>query len=73
MYLEHFWLTIAGVFCSGMLSMLGIIIWVSMREQARKRTVRIKNTFDRRNPINKYALQDQQEEPDWYRVTGNWN
>lgn len=36
MYLEHFWLSIIGVFLCGMLSMLGILIWADARKRAKR-------------------------------------
>lgn len=71
MYLEHFWLTIVGVFACGMLSMLGIMIAVDMREKAKRPKVHINGGFDPRNPINRMSVLNQQfanEEDGWFEV-----
>lgn len=75
MYLEHFWLSVIGIFVSGMLSMLGIIIGVGMHKQAAYRpTVPFGHGFDPSNPINKRsALNQNYDENGWYEVTGDWD
>ena len=76
MYLEHFWLSVAGIFVSGMLSMLGIIIWADMRARAKRPKVQIKYQYDRTNPINSWGVMYQQYEAKddgWYEVKpGEW-
>lgn len=71
------WLMIAGIFCAGMLSMLGVMIWVDMAKRARKPRVPLGRGFDTRNPINsRSVLNDQyraeEQEDGWYEVRGNW-
>ena len=76
MYVEHFWLTIIGVFGSGMLSMLGILIAADMREKAKRPKVHIKGGFDPRNPINRRSVLNappSNAEAEWYEVRpGEW-
>lgn len=77
MYLEHFWLSVAGIFAAGMLSMLGIMIAVDMREKAKRPRMHINGGFDPRNPINRMSVLNQQEyqadEDGWYEVKPiNW-
>lgn len=70
MYLEHFWLTVAGVFACGMLTMLGIIIAADEREKRKRPKVAVKGGFDPRNPINRNSVLNRMEEFDgeWYEV-----
>ena len=71
MYLEHFWLSVAGIFIAGMLSMLGIMIAIDMRERAKRPRTPMKRGFDPRNPINARSVLNQQyeiREDGWYEV-----
>lgn len=74
MYLEHFWLSVIGIFISGMLSMLGIIIGIGMRNKPYRPTVPFGKGFDPSNPINQRSVLNQQRTDDgWYEITGNWD
>lgn len=74
--IEH-WLMIIGIFGAGMLSMLGILIGVDMRQKAKRPRMTIKGGYDPRNPINKYSVLNEQyaaqpQEDGWYEVRSNW-
>lgn len=74
MYLEHFWLSVIGIFFSGMLSMLGIIIGVGMFKKTNRTSVPFGHGFDPSNPINKRSVLNQRRNEDgWYEVTNNWD
>ena len=72
MYLEHFWLSVIGIFMSGVLSMLGIMIAVDMHEKAKRPRMPIKGGFDPRNPINRNSVLNRMEytaeDGEWYEV-----
>lgn len=68
--IEH-WLMIIGIFGAGMLSMLGILIGLDMRQKAKRPRMTITGGYDPRNPINKYSIYNQQTaqpEDGWYEM-----
>lgn len=76
MYLEHFWLSVIGIFGSGVLSMLGIMLAIDAREKAKRKRIPMKLGFDPRNPINRRSVLNappSREEAEWYEVKpGEW-
>ena len=74
MYLEHFWLSVMGIFCAGMLSMLGIILAMDAKEKSKRPRMPKGRGFDPTNPINaRSELNRQPEEQEWYEVKpGDW-
>lgn len=70
MYLEHFWLSVAGIFACGMLFMLGIVLAVDAKEKAKRPREVMGLGFDPRNPINRMSALNQQYDEDdgWFEV-----
>lgn len=71
MYLEHFWLSVIGIFLSGALSMIGIILAVDAHKKARAPRVPLTRVYDPRNPINARGMlnwQYEQTDDTWYEV-----
>lgn len=71
MYLEHFWLSIIGVFLCGMLCMFGIMMSVDAHRKAKRRRAPLTRGYDPGNPINArgtLARRFAEDEGEWYEV-----
>lgn len=71
MYLEHFWLSVIGIFASGVLFMMGVMLAMDAHSKAKKPRVPLTRGYDPRNPINKMGELTRQfanEEDGWFEV-----
>lgn len=71
MYLEHFWLSVIGIFLSGVLTMMGIILAVDAYKKSKQPRVPLTRAYDPRNPINARGMLNQQyvqPEDGWYEM-----
>ena len=72
MYLEHFWLTVIGIFMAGVLSMMGVMLAMDAHHKAKRPRVPLTKGYDPRNPINARGMLAQSfempEERGWYEM-----
>lgn len=69
MYLEHFWLSVIGIFMAGVLAMMGVMLAMDAYHKAKRPRVPLTRGYDVRNPINARGMLNQEwNEDGWYEV-----